>query len=164
MATTTPAAIRDRAITVIETLTPGSDTGVRFVAFRNEGAAAFQDWCEANPAGCRRRFQVRTEGGSANPGISDTVTTEQYVTLTVLVAYPQTHRDGRDAALDRDDTLDVDIFQIDEAIGLLGGANFSGAHPDAHWMQESPGIQNRITGSGVDFGQAIYVYRYIRAR
>ena len=37
--TTTPSAIRDRAITVVAALTPSSDSGVGFRAYRNEGGA-----------------------------------------------------------------------------------------------------------------------------
>lgn len=164
MATTTPAAIRDRAITVIEALTPGSDSAVRFRAYRNEGGADFQEWAEANPAGCRRRFQVRTSGGTLTPPVSDTLVEEHQVTLTILVAYPQTSRDGRDAALDRDDTLDVDAFQIDKALGMLGGANFTGSYPNALWREDGSGIQPRIVGTGVDFSEILLVFRYYRSR
>lgn len=162
MATTTPAAIRDRAITVIEALTPGSDTGVRFRAFRNESAANFQEWCEANPASCRRRFQVRTEGGTFTPPVSNHDVEEHQVTLVVTLAHPQTHRDGRDAALDRDDTADADAFQIDKAIGMLGKANFTSPHADATWIEGSPA--DRIVGEGVDFVELRLTYIYKRTR
>lgn len=162
MATTTPAAIRDRAITVIEALTPGSDTGVKFRRYRNEGGADFQDWCETNPAGSRRRFQVRTTGGSVVPAVSNQDVEEHEVTLTVLVAYPQTGRDGGDQALDRDDTLDADAFQIDEAIGMLGKANFTSPYADATWI--SGGVSDRIVGAAVDFLELRLTYIYKRTR
>lgn len=164
MATTTPAAIRDRAITVIEALTPSTDSSVKFRKYRNEGGADFQEWAETNPASCRRRFQVRTEGGTVTPAVSDTLVEEHQVTLVVLVAYPQTGRDGADQALDRDDTLDLDAFQIDKALGMLGGANFTGAYPNALWRQEGSGISPRIIGAAVDFAELRLVYRYFRSR
>lgn len=161
MATTTPAAIRDRAITVIEALVPSTD--VRFRAYRNEGGADFQQWCEDNPASCRRRFQVRTEGGTLTPPVSDTLVEEHQVTLVILVAYPQTNRDGRDAALDRDDTLDVDAFQIDKAIGMLGKANFTPpTYADATWIEGSPA--DRIVGDAADFLELRLTYIYKRSR
>lgn len=162
MATTTPSAIRDRAIAVIEALTPSTDSAVKFRKYRNEGGADFQEWCEANSAACRRRFQVRTEGGTSTPPVSDTLVEEHQVMLTVHVAYPQTGRDGRDQALDRDDTLDADAFQIDKAIGMLGKANFTSPYADATWIEGSPA--DRIVGNGVDFLELRLVYIYKRSR
>lgn len=159
---TTPQAIRDRAIAVIEALVPTSDTGVKFRAFRNEGAADLQDWAEKNPAACRRRFQVRTVGNTFSPPISNTDSEEHQVTLNVLVSYPQTGRDGKKQALDRDDTLDEDAFQIDKAIGMLGRANFSYPYPDACWIEGAPIA--RIVGVAVDFIEFVLTYIYRRTR
>lgn len=159
---TTPSAIRDRAIAVIEALTATSDPGVKFRAYRNEGTADFQDWAEKNPAACRRRFQVRTTGGTFTPPISNTDEEEHQVTLSVLVAYPQTGRDGIKQALDRDDTLDEDAFQIDAAIGMLGRANFSTPYPDACWIEGTPIA--RIVGVAVDFVEFVLTYIYRRTR
>lgn len=158
----TPQTIRDRAIAVIEALTPTSDTGVKFRAYRNEGGADMQDWAEKNPAACRRRFQVRTVGNTFTPPISNTDGEEHQVTLNVLVAYPQNGRDGKKQALDRDDTLDEDAFQIDKAIGMLGRANFSHPHPDACWIEGAPIA--RIVGVAVDFIEFVLTYIYRRTR
>lgn len=159
---TTPQSIRDRAIAVIEALVPTSDAGVPFRAYRNEAGADFQGWAEKFPAGCRRRFQVRTVGNTFTPPISNTDGEEHQVTLNVLVAYPQNARDGIKQALDRDDTLDEDAFQIDKAIGMLGRANFSYPHPDACWIEGSPIA--RIVGVAVDFVEFVLTYIYRRTR
>ena len=160
--TTTPSAIRDRAITVVAALTPASDSGVGFRAYRNEGGADFQAWAEANPASCRRRFQIRTTGGTSTPLVSNTDEEEHQVTLTVLVAYPTTGRDGAAQALDRDDVMDADEFQIDVALGMLGRANFSGSYPDACWIEGAP--MDRIDGASVTFIELRYTYIYRRVR
>lgn len=162
MATTTPEAIRDRMIAVIEALTPVSDSGVRFRAYRNEGGANFQAWAEANPAGARRRFQVRTAGSTSTPPVSNTDVEEHQVEVTITVAYPQTGRDGRGQALDRDDTADADAFQIDRACGMLGKASFTSPHADATWIEGVP--RDRIVGDACDFIEIVYVMIYKRAR
>lgn len=162
MATTTPAAIRDRAITVIEALTPSSDVTTRFRKSQNMSEADFQAQCETNPTGCERRFQVRCDGSTEAPPVSDTLVEEHRCTLSVLVAYPQTQRWGRDAALDRDDVIDEDRFQIDKAVGMLGKANFTSPYADATWVEGAP--PDRIVGAAVDFLELRYAYIYKRAR
>lgn len=163
MATTTPAAIRDRAITVIEALTPGSLSNDKFRRYRNEGDGDFRAWAEANPSGCLRRFQVRTTGATETPPVSNFDHEEHQVTLGVTVAYPQTARFGADQALDRDDVIDQDAFQIDKAIGMQGGANFTPAtSADACWISGSPAEIER--GETVDFLVLVFVYIYKRAR
>ncbi len=159
---TTPESIRDRMIAVISALTPASDSGVPFRAYRNEGGADFQRWADLNPSGARRRFQVRTAGLTSAPAVSDTLVEEHQVEVTILVAYPQTGRDGNDQALDRDDTADADQFQIDRACGMLGKANFSSPHPDATWIEGVPG--ERVLGEVCDFVELRYVMIYKRAR
>lgn len=163
MATTTPSAIRDRAITVIEGLTPTSDAGVKFRAYRNEGEGDFRAWAEANPAGCLRRFQVRTTGATETPPVSNFDHEEHQVTLEVTLAYPQSHRFGPDNALDRDDVMDDDAFAVDKAIGMQGGANFTPAtSADACWIGGSPREVER--GDGVDFVVLVFLYIYKRTR
>ena len=162
MATSTPSAIRDRALTVIEALTPTSDSALKFKRYRNEGGADFQSWAEEHPAACRRRFQVRTTGGSVVPEVSSQDVEEHRVTLLALIAYPQTNRDGTAGALDRDDTLDEDAFQIDKAIGMLGKANFTDPYADATWIEG--GVSDRIEGAAVDFVELQLTYIYKRTR
>ncbi len=162
MPTSTPEAIRDRMIAVIEALTPTSDVRVPYRRYRNEGGANFQGWAEKNPTAARRRFQVRTAGRTTTPAVSNTDIEQHEVEVTITLAYPQTGRDGPDQALDRDDTADVDQFQIDRACGMLGKANFFSPYPDATWIEGVPG--ERIEGETCDFIELRYVMIYFRAR
>jgi hypothetical protein len=164
---TTAEAIRDRIIAVIGGLTPKTIATDRFIAFRNERDGAFQAWAEANPTGCRRRFQVRQLRDRRAPDISNTDFEERMVTFRILVAYPQSHRDGPGAALDRDDALDSDMMQIEHAIGMCGRANLAPPYPDACWRLEGNGEPSRIAetieGAGVDIGVMYASYTYRRA-
>lgn len=164
---TTPDLIRDRIIAVITALTPHTVAGDRFRPYRNEGGGDFQAWAEANAVGCRRRFQVRRYGVSEPPDVSNEDFEERNVTFRILVAYPQTHRDGAGAALDRDDAMDADMFQIDHAIGMCGRANLSPPYPDACWQPSANGVTSEITdpidGRGVDFVQIFVSYSYRRS-
>jgi hypothetical protein len=162
MPTTTPEAIRDRILTVIEALSPASDVRVPFRRYRNEGGANFQAWADAHSTGARRRFQVRTRGLTQVPAVSDTLVEEHQLEVTITVAYPQTGRDGPNQALDRDDTADADQFQIDRAVGMLGKANFTAPYPDATWIEGVP--KERVEGEQCDFVELVYVMIYKRAR
>lgn len=165
---TTPDEIRDRIITIIEGLTPRSSSSDRFRKYRNEGKGQFVPWAEANATGARRRFQVRRVAQREHAEVSNSDFEELKCTFAVIVAYPQTHRDGPDAALDRDDAIDQDLFDIDQAIGMNGRANFAPPYPDACWRDEGNGEESRIgetiEGNGVDFGQIFVSYSYRRDR
>lgn len=121
---TTQAAIRDRAKALIEALTPSALTADRFRSSRNEGAASFEDWAEANPTAALRRFQVRSDGTEDPPEVSNADVDLRHATLVIQVAYPHTARYGADQALDRDDVIDLDWGRINGVIGIYGGANF----------------------------------------
>lgn len=162
MATSTPESIRDRIIAVIEALTPTTEPTLKFRAYRNEGGADFQGWAEANPAAAHRRFQARHTGASVVPEVSNTDVEEHQLTVRVLVAYRQDHRWGTGGALDRDDVLDQDAFQIDEAIGMLGKANFTSPHADATWIEG--GVIEHVRGVACDFVQLELTYVYQRTR
>lgn len=163
MATTTPAAIRDRAIAVVKALTPTSLSGDEYIPYRNEGDGDFRAWAETNPPACFRRFQIRTTGGTETPPVSNFDFEEHQVTLQVICAYPQTARYGEDQSLDRDDVMDEDAFQIDKALGMQGGDNFTPAtSADACWIGGSP--RDREVGDGVDFLILTFVYIYKRTR
>jgi hypothetical protein len=163
MATTTPAEIRDRAIAVIAALTPQTDPHLTFRPYRNEGGADFRAFCEANPSACTRRFQARTVGGSVVPLVSNMDTEEHEATLEVTIAYQQAHRWG-DSALERDDVADQDVFEIDQAIGMLGKANFSPPFADATWHPDNDGVPDRDAINGVEFVTMRVRYFYFRSR
>lgn len=163
MSTTTAEAIRDRIITVISALTPTSQAGTGFRAYRNEGDANFETWCEANPAQAFRRFQVRDTGSDGSPDVSNTDVEQRTVAYTLTVAYPQNNRTGKGAALDRDDVMRTDRLQIEKAIGMLGQANFAAPYPSATWRFEDWDVI-RTSGAGVDFVAVSVGYQYYLAR
>lgn len=160
---TTKAAIRDRIHALIEALTPEQLAGDKFRRFRNEGGARFIEWCEANTKAAWRRFQVREVGADDDPDFTNTDGEYRYVSFRLLVAYPQTHRAGRDAALDRDDLVELDWFQISQAIGLNGRGNFTSPNPDA-----CPVLcrkeEQLVERDGVDFLDVELRYYYVRQR
>jgi len=126
MATATPETIRNRIATLIEALTPTSDAATKFKQSRDEAAADFPAWCEANPAACLRRFQVRYTGEDEPPEVSAVDNSLQRATFTILIAYPLTHRYG--SGRDRDDVMDEDWRKVNYSIGIYGRANFSSTH------------------------------------
>lgn len=126
--TATISTIRDRIYAVIEALTPTTDVKVLFRRSKNEGAASFVEWSEANQPACYRRFQVRDDGADDGPDVSNTDVDMRHVTFVIRVAYPQSARFGADQAMDRDDVIDRDYTTINYAIGLYGRGSFSGAY------------------------------------
>jgi hypothetical protein len=147
VSTTTASSIRDRAIAVIAALIPSPLTP-KFVAYRNEGDADFETWATKNPAAALRRYQVRAVGTDRPVEVSNTDVECHYTDLITTVAYPQTARAGKQWAMDRDDMMDADRYQIDGAIGLLGGANFAGSYPNATFIESS--VERQSTGA-MDF-------------
>lgn len=143
----TAAAIRDRIKVLIESITPTSDTGVRFRSSRNEGAANFQEEAEKNPAGALRRFQARDDGTEDPPEVSNTDTDMRHINIVVQVAYPHTGRHGADQALDRDDVIDQDWGKLLGKLGIYGRASYSGTH-DCTPLGATREI---VRGNGVDF-------------
>jgi PKD repeat protein len=146
---TTAALIRDRIVAVIEALTPASLANDKFRKYRNEGAADFTGWATGNgKAAAWRRFQIRDLGDDTPPEVSNTDVELRSVWYEVRVAYPQTHRAGRDGALDRDDVMAADQHAIETAIGMRGRANFADPYPVASWAE---GSTSREISDGVDF-------------
>jgi hypothetical protein len=148
VATTTADAICNRAITVIEALTPRS-LDKRFRAYRNEGDADFEDFADKAAAGALRRFQVRTLPADEVPESSNNDVEIHFVNLVVIVAYPKDARYGRDQALDRDRVMDEDRHIIETAIGMRGAANFTPPNADATWRSEQEPQRER--GRACDF-------------
>jgi hypothetical protein len=152
MATTTDSAIRQRIIDAIKALVPSMDSETLFKPYKNQQAANFRSDAEQAPQGFVRVFQVRDTGEDQPPAIVNSDIEERRVTFEIIVAYPQTHRWGADAALDRTDAMRTDQHSIEHAIGLNGRENFSSsvnpAYPDACWRE---GRTAREIGNGVDF-------------
>lgn len=147
---TTAEAIRDRIIAVISGIVPRALSHDRFRKYLNEGGADFRKWARSKPDGTFRRFQVRELVFDGPPPISNTDFEERMATFQVLVAYPQTNRTGKDAALDRDDAMTQDRHDIETAIGMRHGRqNFSPPFPDACWRKA--GQTGPEIGVGIDF-------------
>lgn len=161
---TTAEEIRDRIIEVMESIDLIVMPGERLRAFRNEGGADFVDWCEANPGSARRRFQVRDMGHDESPLNTNLDVEERSVTFSIVVAYPQTGRDGRDQALDRDDAMNSDRHQIEQAIGIGGRSRFSWpTGPDAFWDGQRSSTEPRVPGVSCDFLEMVQTYTFKRS-
>lgn len=145
MATTTEKAIRDQAIAVIGAIAPTLVTNTRFIVATNDELGAFVQWAESSPDAAFRRFYVRTTGNKDKPvEVSNTDFTMEYVELSIIVAYPKTSPTGPRGALDRDDTMRADRQKIENAVGLLGAANFTPPNPDATYRGHTPSVERSM--------------------
>lgn len=158
---TTEEEIRDYMIALIRGLTPRLLEHDRFEVYRDEEDADFVEWTEAHVQGSLRRFQVRSTGSIPPPDVTNTDVEALTVTFQILVAYPQTHRAGRDNARDRDDMMSADLHQIQQTVGLNGYRNFTGigGNPDASWIT---GENSRVIGNGVDYLVIRQTMRFFR--
>lgn len=147
MALSTVESIRDQIYTLIESLTPASLTKDRFRRFRNEGAAKFEEAMEKAPAGALRRVQVREEGSDGLPHTSSVLEERVRTLLVARIAYPQTERYGKEAAMDRDDVMNQDWLKINAAIGIYGASNFTSTYD----CIPLGATKTRESGDGVDF-------------
>ena len=147
--------IRDRLLTLVESLTPAAPATPKFLRHRAERDGDLIDWAEKNPAACLRRVSAREVGQDEPPTVSNM--TEERVTsvLDVRIAYPQTHRYGADAARDRDDVMRADWKKIKYAISGDGGAargNFSTATDGSYDCTPLPATMEIERGNaGVDY-------------
>ncbi len=156
----TEAAIIDRITALVSDLNPLSDVGVPFRSSLNEGSANFIDQCEAQPAGCLRRFQARTEGSEEPPEVSNTLVDLRHFTVVVLVAYPTTGRWGTKGAVARDRIIHEDFKRIEQAIGIYGRANFSGAYDCTPLGNEGSPMKEIERGVACDFLQVTARFSY----
>src|SRR5690606_9362793 len=119
---------------------PTVHTATAFVAYRDESGADFRRWARAHPSLCTRRVQVRTVAVETPPDVSNTDVEARLATFDVIVAYAKRWRAGQ--SFDRDDTMEADQIQIENAIGRNGYGNFALAHPNASWLSpEARGSQ-----------------------
>ncbi len=138
------ASIRDHMVARISALTPTLLSGDKFRVWRNEGKGDFQS---SSPQ--FRRFQVRATV-ARNYDSSVVALDGRSAEFTVTVAYPQNHRTGGYATLDRDDAMSADQHAIETAIGVRGYRNFDGGtgEPTAYWLE---GSTTRVKGATADF-------------
>jgi hypothetical protein len=120
--------IRDRILTVVESITPTSLSDVKFRRHRAERDGNLTDWAEKNPTACLRRFIVRETSDDTVPETTTGIHERVRTRLRITVAYPQTHRYGAANALDRDDVMKKDWKSINYLVGLYGAGTFSGDH------------------------------------
>jgi hypothetical protein len=146
MSTTTIAAIRDRMIAVIKALSPGLMSATPFEPHQ-EDRVDFAEWCEAHPTAALRRFSVRDTGSSLPPDVTNTDVEWRKVGFDIVLAYPVTNTYGDQNSLDRDDVMESDRVQVEQAVGIGGGANFSGSYPNATWSDTQT---STLRGEAVD--------------
>lgn len=158
MALATVEAIRDRILTVLESLTPTSLSSDKFRRYRNEGAGDFTDWAEKSLSAAFRRIQIRNLGDDTTPETTSGIEERVRVTFEFRVAYPQNHRYGGANALDRDDVIEQDWRSINYAVCLYGRANFSSTHD----CTPLPAEKSIDRASGVDFLVVRATYEYLR--
>ena len=157
----TQAAIIDRITALVSDLTPLSDVGVPFRSSLNEGSANFIDQCEAQPAGCLRRFQVRTDGSEDPPEVSDTLVDMRHFTAIVLVAYPTTGRWGTKGAVARDRVIDEDWGRLNgtAGVGIYSRGQFASTYDCTPLGAE----KTIIRGTACDFLEVRARFSYYRS-
>ena len=95
---TTPGAIRDAFIARIAALSPSIESRTRYVSWREDGD--FRTWAIGAAASCLRRFAVEVAGDTAPPSVSSTLYERVSETMTIVIAYPDTLRQGGRKGLD----------------------------------------------------------------
>jgi hypothetical protein len=163
MATTTAAAIRDRANVVIHGLVPTTDSHVPFLPYLYEDEGDFRKWAEQNPQGAVRRYSCQMTGADREIEVTDEQLETHYVELEIIIAYPQSHRWGSAAAVKRAAVMEEDEHLIDDAIGVRGAVNFSPPFADATWRGVLNIDDRYEKGSGVDFLVIRQLMSYLRA-
>jgi hypothetical protein len=157
----TAETIRDRIYALIEAIAPTALSGDKFRKYRNEGTADFDADMEKSPAGAFRRFQVRQVGDDEPPPVSNTQYELAVAEFEIRIAYPQTHRYGRDNGMDRDDVMNADWLRINGpgGIGIYGRGNFSGTND----CTPLGATKTREAGGKVDYLVVRARYEYQRS-
>jgi hypothetical protein len=160
--TTTAAAVRDRAIAVIEALAPSSLIGDPFIEYQNDGDADFELYCESRPDSVMRMFQVRTTALDRKVEVSNGDVELHYLELAVIVAFPKVAFGAGRGALGRDDVIDQDRYDIEKAIGLNGGANFAAPYPDATYRDFVTPTRVNRDKPACDYLEIVLLMSYLR--
>lgn len=158
---TTADALTERVLDIIEALVPAQSPGAgRFRRYRGEGDGDFIPWCEANPESAFRRVQARHAGVVGVPEVSNGDFEERTTTITVIIAYPNDARAGKDQTRSRDALIGIDLDQLEKAIGLYSRANFTAPHPDACFRDWS---SLRLAQTACTYLTVDVTYAFIRA-
>lgn len=121
--TTTAIAIRDLHASLIEAITPASESRTSFRKHRDE--MPFEEWVASNPNAALRRFSIYEDGYRRAPPISNAGVEYRYCALEIMVAYPNNFRYGSSNRSDQEALMVQDAELVEDAIGLRGFANFS---------------------------------------
>lgn len=130
MGTTTYPLIRDQQISLIQALTPAFRADKPFRVHTSD--VEFEKWSGEHPGACWRRFEIISNVDYGIAGTTNPLTTGALWLMTqsmvLALAYPRAYgkygREGLDNERDLDDCIDSDLAQIDNAIGLGGGAGY----------------------------------------
>jgi hypothetical protein len=113
------ASIRDTMATTVIGLTPPVISSKRFTKYDHR-VSDFRAWCEQNPTGCFRKFSIRGTGTQSPPEVTNTDVEWINTEIEAVIAYPLDFKGGPQMTLDRDDLIEDDLRQIENAIGTNG--------------------------------------------
>lgn len=120
---TTLATVRDQMTTLVEGLAPALKSAQPFR--RHRDVQPFDEWVEAHPEACFRRFEILSELDLAEAPPSDGLIEQTEATLTLRVAYPVSPGlYGPENERDFEDYIESDFAQLDEAIGKHGHPSY----------------------------------------
>lgn len=165
MATTTPAAIRNAAAGLIDSITPAIHAGKGFVRYRQQ-KPGLRAWAEAHPGECLRRFSVSFLRDVQPPAVNDTLVQEVSDTLEIVVAYPNDARHNTANGTDMDGLEDVildDLKRIEARVGPPGYATFAGLVAPACVIKDQPETTEGTPDDPVWFGVLRYRVDYFRS-
>lgn len=158
MATTTLQLVRDDRRTLIEALSPTTDSAVKFREYKR--SVDFRDWAIANETACIRRFSLRVTGDYTPPLVSDMVTEEVIQEFSLVIAYQRNSRYGRDKTNDLYDVIREDHVLIRDTIGVLGLAGYAPgiqlfAQSNAYIIEEEDSVLFSVSTWDVNFHRAV---------
>lgn len=120
MAVTTTAAIRDVMVSTVKGLTPSTLQNVRYVPHSER--VELRTFAEENPHSSFRRYSIKSIGLIEPPVVSNLDREWVETEIELEIAYPRDHRYGAQLKLDLDDVVELDLRQIEHAIGSNGYA------------------------------------------
>lgn len=133
MPTTTIKLIREQQQTLVNALTPASHSGVKFRDYSDQ--QPFEDWAEATPQGCLRRYAIKDLFSYEDVAVSDMSSEDIRTSLELVIAYPRDARYGLQNEEHMRDVIREDMHQIDTAIGARGYGDYVSGQSGC-WMRE----------------------------
>jgi len=154
MGTTDYETVRTTQISLIEGLTPSLISSVRFRRHRAEND--FRDWCVENTQAAFRRFSVLDMFDYEPVAITNSDVEFVEGTESVVIAYPNDFRYGRDNLRDLGDLMRKDFYQIEKSLGHNGTGNYT----DSHAVLDSMLMEDH---DGVSFLAMVFTFRFYRS-